>query len=52
VVAPVLGSAVIGGASGLGIGTALAYRSVFGLAGVFLLLGAAFVLRVRETAIG
>ncbi len=49
VIAPVLGSAVIAGAGGLGISTAIAYRSVFGLAGIFLLLGAAFVVRVQET---
>ena len=49
VVAPVLGSALIGGASALGIATAVAYRSVFALAGLFLLLGAAFVLRVQES---
>lgn len=50
VVAPVLGSAIIGGASALGIATALAYRSVFALAALFFLLGAAFVLRVREAS--
>jgi MFS family permease len=48
VVAPVLGSAVIGGASGLRISTAIAYRSVFALAAIFLLIGAAFILKVQE----
>lgn len=49
VLAPLLGSAVIGGASGLGVSTALAYRTVFALAAVFLLLGALFVFQVRES---
>lgn len=47
VVAPVLGSAVIVLASDIGQ-TAIGYRGVFGLATVFLVLGAAFVLKVRE----
>lgn len=51
VVAPIIGSVVIGGASALGIATSLAYRSVFALAGVFLLLGAAFILKVRESRV-
>lgn len=49
VLAPLLGGAVIGGASSLGISTELAYRSVFALAGVFLLLGAVFVFKVQES---
>ena len=48
VVAPLLGSAVIGGADHFGLATAVAYRSVFALAGLFLLLGAGFIFRVRE----
>jgi MFS family permease len=47
VIAPVLGSAVIVLASGIGQ-TAFGYRGVFGLATVFLVLGAALVLKVRE----
>lgn len=49
VLAPLVGSLVIGGGTAIGISTEATYRSVFALAGVFLLLGAAFVLRVRET---
>jgi len=49
VLAPLVGSLVIGGGSALGISTEAAYRSVFALAGVFLLLGAVFVLKVQET---
>jgi MFS family permease len=49
VLAPALGSVVIGGASALGISAAAAYRSVFALAGIFLLLGALFVFRVQES---
>jgi MFS family permease len=49
VLAPLVGSVVIGGGSALGISTEAAYRSVFALAGVFLLLGAVFVLKVQET---
>ena len=52
VLAPVFGGAMIGGASAAGIGTATAYRWVFALAGGFLLLGAAFMLRVQESAVG
>lgn len=48
VIAPVLGSAVIVLASNIGQ-MAIGYRGVFGLATVFLVLGAAFVLKVRET---
>ena len=48
VIAPVLGSAVIVLASNIGQ-MAFGYRGVFGLATVFLVLGAAFVLKVRET---
>ena len=47
VLAPVLGSAVIFLADLAGQ-TASGYRAVFGLATVFLLLGAVFVLKVRE----
>lgn len=47
VVAPVLGSAVIFLADLAGQ-TAFGYRAVFGLATIFLLLGAIFVLKVRE----
>ncbi len=47
VIAPVLGSAVIVLASDIGQ-TAIGYRGVFGLATVFLVLGAALVLKVRE----
>ncbi len=47
VIAPVLGSAVIILASDVGQ-TAIGYRGVFGLATVFLVLGAALVLKVRE----
>ena len=49
VLAPLVGSLVIGGGSVIGISTEAAYRSVFGLAAVFLLLGALFVLKVQET---
>jgi MFS family permease len=49
VLAPLVGSAVIGGGSALGVSTEAAYRAVFALAGLFLLLGAVFVLRVQET---
>lgn len=48
VVAPLLGGAVIGGAARFGVSTAVAYRIVFALAAGFLLLGAAFIVRVRE----
>jgi MFS family permease len=47
VLAPVLGSAVIF-LAGLAGQTAAGYRAVFGLATVFLALGAVFVLKVRE----
>ena len=49
VLAPLLGGAVIGGASSLGISTEFAYRSVFALAAIFLLLGALFVFKVQES---
>jgi hypothetical protein len=49
VLAPALGSVVIGGASALGINSATAYRAVFGLAGIFLLLGGVFIFRVQES---
>ncbi|HEV3096338.1 MAG TPA: MFS transporter [Candidatus Dormibacteraeota bacterium] len=49
VLAPLVGSVVIGGGSALGVSTEAAYRAVFALAGVFLLLGAGFVLKVQET---
>lgn len=47
IVAPLLGSGVIFVADGLGR-TALGYRAIFALATLFLVLGAAFVLKVRE----
>ena len=47
VLAPVLGSAVIF-LAGVAGQTALGYRAVFALATLFLLLGALFVLKVRE----
>lgn len=47
VLAPVLGSAVIFLADRVGQ-TASGYRAVFGLATIFLFLGAGFVLKVRE----
>jgi MFS family permease len=47
VLAPVLGSAVIFVAGLLGQ-TAFGYRAVFALATIFLILGAVFVLKVRE----
>ena len=49
VLAPLLGGAVIGGAGAVGISTEAAYRSVFALAGIFLLLGGLFVFKVRES---
>jgi MFS family permease len=48
VLAPLLGSLVIAGANALGA-IALGYRIVFGIAALFLLLGAVFVLKVQET---
>lgn len=48
IVAPLLGSAVIFVADRFGQ-TALGYRGVFGLATLCLILGAAFVLKVRES---
>jgi MFS family permease len=48
VIAPLLGSIVIFVAGRLGV-IALGYRTIFGLATVFLLLGAIFILKVRET---
>ncbi len=47
VIAPVIGSTVIVLASNIGQ-TAFGYRGVFGLATVFLVLGAGLVLKVRE----
>lgn len=47
VIAPILGSVAIAVASGLGQ-TAIGYRVVFALATLFLILGAGFVLKVRE----
>jgi MFS family permease len=47
VLAPLAGSVVIAVTDGLG-NIALGYRIVFALAAIFLLLGAAFVLRVRS----
>jgi MFS family permease len=47
IIAPILGSAVIVFASSLGQ-TALGYRGVFGLATIFLALGAALIVKVRE----
>ena len=47
VVAPLLGSLVIVLVARFG-GPALGYRTVFGVAALFLLLGAVFVLKVRE----
>jgi MFS family permease len=49
VIAPLLGSIVIFVASHLGA-ISFGYRAIFGLATVFLLLGAAFILKVRETS--
>ncbi len=49
VLAPLVGSLVIGGGTALGISTEGAYRSVFALAAGFLMLGALFVLKVQET---
>ena len=48
VIAPLLGSVVIFIAGHFGV-LALGYRSIFGLATVFLILGAVFILKVRET---
>jgi MFS family permease len=48
ILAPMLGSVVIFAADRFGE-TALGYRAVFGLATLFLVLGAAFILKVRET---
>jgi len=49
VLAPLVGSLVIGGGTALGMTAEAAYRSVFALAAGFLLLGALFVFRVQET---
>ena len=49
VLAPLVGSLVIGGGTALGISTEGSYRSVFALAAGFLMLGALFVLKVQET---
>lgn len=51
ILAPLVGSVVIGMAAAFGE-TALGYRAVFALAVVFLLLGAVFVLKVREGPVG
>jgi len=48
VLAPLLGGLVIGGGSALGFSTEAGYRSVFALAGLFLLAGAVFIFRVQE----
>jgi MFS family permease len=48
-IAPLLGSIVIFVAGRLGV-IALGYRTIFGLATVFLILGAIFILKVRETS--
>jgi MFS family permease len=48
VIAPLLGSIVIFVAGRLGV-IALGYRTIFGLATAFLVLGAIFILKVRET---
>ncbi len=49
VLAPLVGSLVIGGGTALGASTEAAYRSVFALAAGFLMLGAFFVFKVQET---
>jgi MFS family permease len=49
ILAPLLGSVVIAAADHVGH-TALGYRLVFGIAAVFMLLGAAFIVNVREVA--
>jgi MFS family permease len=51
VLAPLVGALVIALADGFGA-TALGYRLVFALAGIFMLAGALFVLKVRESALG
>lgn len=48
--APLVGSVVIAGGIAIGINTEAAYRSVFALAAVFLMLGALFVLKVQESS--
>jgi MFS family permease len=48
ILAPLLGGGVIAVAAALDV-TAAGYRAVFALAAIFMLLGAAFVLVVRET---
>jgi MFS family permease len=47
VLAPLVGSVVIGGGAALGLSTEAAYRSVFALAAGFLMLGGLFVFRVQ-----
>jgi MFS family permease len=47
-IAPLLGSVVIFVAGHFGL-VSLGYRTIFGLATLFLLLGAVFILKVRET---
>ena len=49
VLAPLVGSLVIGGGTAVGMTAEAAYRSVFALAAGFLLLGALFVFRVQES---
>jgi MFS family permease len=48
ILAPLLGSLIIASSDFMGE-TALGYRIVFGVAAIFLMLGAAFVLKVQET---
>jgi MFS family permease len=48
VLAPLVGGLVIGGGSALGFSTEVGYRSVFALAGLFLMAGAVFIFRVQE----
>jgi MFS family permease len=47
VLAPLVGSLVIGGGTALGMSTEAAYRSVFAIAAGFLMLGALFVFKVQ-----
>jgi hypothetical protein len=48
VIAPLIGSLVIAAVDAATHQTALGYRAVFALAAVCLLLGAVFVLKIRE----
>ncbi len=52
VLAPLVGALVIGGGSALGLSLEAGYRAVFALAGIFLLLGAIFVTKVRVMPAG